>query len=192
MMPSDWTGDGHGMIGSYWEPIGSGPVALALWPASGALAEKPETVLLQAPGRQFWQAMYSPDWQWISFVAVRIDRPDRLEIGVIPASGASADSWTRIAADHEWPDKPRWAPDGRTLYFLSRKPAGYFNLWGVRMDPARATPAGEPFQITSFASPDLVIDPNMSSSEMDVRGRRLLLMMRKTTGNIWMLSGVDR
>jgi len=96
------------------------------------------------------------------------------------------------AGSHEWPDKPRWAPDGRTLYFLSRKPGGYFNLWGVRMDPLRATPVGEPFQITSFNSPGLMIDPDVGVSEMDVRGRRLLLMMRKTTGNIWTLSGVDR
>jgi hypothetical protein len=37
-----------------------------------------------------------------------------------------------------------------------------------------------------------MIDPDVGVSEMDVRGRRLLLMMRKTTGNIWTLSGVDR
>ena len=60
------------------------------------------------------------------------------------------------------------------------------------MDPLRATPVGEPFQITSFNSPGLMIDPDVGVSEMDVRGRRLLLMMRKTTGNIWTLSGVDR
>jgi hypothetical protein len=60
------------------------------------------------------------------------------------------------------------------------------------MDPMRATTVGDPFQITSFGSPSFAIDPNFGSSEMDVKGRRLLLMMRKATGNIWMLSGVDR
>ena len=54
------------------------------------------------------------------------------------------------------------------------------------------SPLGEPFQVTSFASPALIVDPNLGTSEMDINGRRLLLMMRKTTGNIWMLSGVDR
>lgn len=109
-----------------------------------------------------------------------------------PAQGAPAGGWTHIAPDHEWPDKPRWAPDGRTLYFISRKPAGYFNVWGVHMDLGRGTPVGEPFQVTSFNSPDLVIDPDLNSSEMDVRGRSLLLVMRRTTGNIWMLSETDR
>jgi hypothetical protein len=193
MMASDWTRDGNAVMGSYSrEQAGAGLVALAVWSMAGKMPEKPDRVLLEAPDRRFWQGNYSPDWRWISFVAERIDRPDTLEMGVIPASGAPANTWTRIAAGHSWPDKPRWAPDGRTLYFLSRKSAGHFNLWGVRMDPARGTPAGEPFQITSFASPDLVIDPNMGMSEMDVRGRRLLLMMRKATGNIWTLSGVDR
>jgi hypothetical protein len=154
MMASDWTRDGNAVMGSYSrEQAGAGLVALAVWSMAGKMPEKPDRVLLEAPDRRFWQGNYSPDWRWISFDAERIDRPDTLEMGVIPASGAPANTWTRIAAGHSWPDKPRWAPDGRTLYFLSRKSAGHFNLWGVRMDPARGTPAGEPFQITSFASP---------------------------------------
>jgi Tol biopolymer transport system component/DNA-binding winged helix-turn-helix (wHTH) protein len=192
MGPSDWTREGDAVIGSYMQTSGMGPVPLVLWRLTGEIPEQPDRVLLHAPGLRFWQPTYSPDWRWISFVAERIDRPDTLEIGVIPADGAPAGGWTRIASDHERPDKPRWAPDGRTMYFLSRKPAGYFNLWGTRMDPERGTPVGEPFQITSFNSPDQMIDPNVSSSEMDVRGRSLLLVTRKTTGNIWMLSGLDR
>ena len=192
MGPTDWTREGDAVIGSYMETAATGPVPLVLWRLTGKLPEQPDRVLLHAPGGRYWQPRYSPDWRWISFVAERIDRPDTLEMGVIPANGAPADGWTRIASDHEWPDKPRWGPDGRTLYVLSLKPAGYFNLWGVRMDPVRGTPVGEPFQITFFNSPDLIIDPNLASSEMDVRGRSLLLVTRKTTGNIWMLSGMDR
>jgi dipeptidyl aminopeptidase/acylaminoacyl peptidase len=192
MGPTDWTREGDAVIGSYMDTAQTGPVPLVLWRLTGKIPDRPDRVLLHGPGRRFWQPTYSPDWRWISFVAERIDRPDTLEMGVIPANGAPADGWTRVASDHEWPDKPRWAPDGRPLYFLSRKPAGLFNLWGIRMDPARGTPVGEPFQITSFNSPDLMIDPHTASSEMDVQGRSLLLVMQKTTGNIWMLSGVDR
>lgn len=192
MGATDWTRGGDAVIGSYFKTDGTGPVPLVLWRLTGDLPEKPERVLLDAPGRRFWQPRYSPDWRWISFVAERIDRPDTIEIGVIPASGTPAASWTRIAADHEWPDKPRWAPDGRTLYFLSPKPEGYLNVWGVRMDPARGSPIGEPFQVTFFASPTLIVDPDVGTSEMDVAGRNLLLVMLKTTGNIWTLSGVDR
>jgi Tol biopolymer transport system component len=193
MMPTDWTPDGSALLGSYWEPLLTGPVALVLWPASGTVAVKPARVLLNAPGHRFWQATFSPDGRWISFVVQRPNEDRRLEMGVVAFGGAGPDGWTRIAADHEWPDKPRWAPDGRTLYFLSKKPAGYFNLWGVHMDPEHAKPVGEPFQITRFDSPAFMIDPEIAgSSEMDVGGRRLALTMRSVSGSLWMLSGVDK
>ena len=34
-------------------------------------------------------------------------------------------------------DKPRWAPDGRTLYFLTSR-GGFYNLAGIRFDPDSA------------------------------------------------------
>ena len=53
----------------------------------------------------------------------------------------------------------------RTLYFVSRKPTGYYiNVWGVRIDPVTGTPASEPFLVSHFDSPDLAIDPEMSRS----------------------------
>jgi hypothetical protein len=161
MMASDWTSDGSALLGSYWEPLGTGPVTLVLWPASPIAAVKPDRVLLNAPGHRFWQARFSPDGRWISFV---VERPNDggVELGVVAAGGAGPGGWTRIAADHEWPDKPRWGPDGRTLYFLSNKSAGYFNLWGVHLDPAHGKPVGEPFQITHFDSPAFMIDPDMA------------------------------
>ena len=59
-----------------------------------------------------------------------------------------------------WPNKPRWSSDGKTLYFLSKKSAGRFNVWAVRMDPG---PAGEPFQLTHFDGPGVPIDPDVSN-----------------------------
>ena len=70
---------------------------------------------------QFWQARFSPDDRWISFVAESTTRARPAVPRVTPASGAARGEWTRIAADHDWPDKPRWSPDGKTLYFLSEK-----------------------------------------------------------------------
>ena len=80
-----------------------------------------------------------------------------------------------------WPDKPRWAPDGRTLYFISRRPTWSFNLWAVRFDPERGTPVDEPFALTQFDSPSLVISPDMARSEMDVSSRHAVLTMKTVT-----------
>jgi Tol biopolymer transport system component len=77
----------------------------------------------------------------------------RVELFVAPAEGAEASKWIRIAPDHEWPDKPRWSPDGRTLFFLSRRPASFFNLRAIRFDPERGRPVGDAMPVTNFDSP---------------------------------------
>lgn len=98
-------------------------------------ADRPERILFGRSGSDLWQATLAPNARWVSFVAHAPDRPGGLELIVAPAGGSPPERWTRVAADHIWPDKPRWAPDGRTLYFISRRPSSYFNLWGVRFDP---------------------------------------------------------
>ena len=74
--------------------------------------------------------------------------------------------------------------------FLSRGADGYFNLWGVPIDPARGAQAGKPFQVTHFSSPDWRIDPNMGNAEIGVASGRLVLPMQSVKGSIWLLSGV--
>jgi dipeptidyl aminopeptidase/acylaminoacyl peptidase len=102
-----------------------------------------------------------------------------------PASGAPEADWVRLATDHAWPDKPRWAPDGRTLYFISQKPGGYYNVWALPMDSIGGKPDGTPFQVTHFDSPALMIDPKMSNSEIDVTRKYLALTMVSANGSVW-------
>ena len=75
-------------------------------------AAAPSRVLLATGDKQFWQGRYSPDGRWVSFVAFDAGREASLELGITPADGRSGSTWTRIAAEHAWPDKPRWSPDG--------------------------------------------------------------------------------
>jgi hypothetical protein len=112
---------------------------------------------------------------------------------VMPSSGAPRQSWVRVAGALPTADKPRWAPDGRTIYFVARH-ASYsgYNVWGVRFDSARGIPGDEPFRVTSFDSVTLAIDPRMSVSEIGVSSDRLVLPMVSVTGNVWMLDNVDK
>ena len=52
--------------------------------------------------------------------------PPESALYIVPASGGA---WTRITNSKNWDDKPRWSPDGRTIYFVSRH-GGFNNLWG--------------------------------------------------------------
>ena len=188
---SDWTRDGRSILGSYWDPQDTGPVFLVLWPAPPAVAAQPQRIVLRSPNHRFWQARLSPDDRWISFVAEATQEPGQLSLGVVAVPGDPQREWTRIAADHEWPDKPRWSTDGKTLYFLSKKPTGRFNVWAVRMDPVHGGPVSEPFQITRFDDSGVTIDPDVNTAEMDVAGHSLAVTLKNVTGSIWMLSGVQ-
>jgi WD40-like Beta Propeller Repeat len=109
---------------------------------------------------------------------------------VAPASDPSR--WTQVAADHPWPDKPRWSPDGRTLYFISRWPRSYFNLWAMSFDPERGIVVGQPFALSDFKSPRFMISPHVDRTAMSVSARQTILTMESVSGNIWMLDNVDR
>jgi hypothetical protein len=52
--------------------------------------------------------------KWIGFGVATLHRGN--EIGVIPVAGNELRTWTPVAPDHAWVDKPRWSPDGRTLF----------------------------------------------------------------------------
>ena len=191
MVPWDWAPDDKAVLGSWHEQGGIDQYILAIWPIGPRMATRPERVILESSGVNFWQARYSPNNRWVSFVAQRMRNPGTVEIGIVAAGSNRATTWTRILENHVWPDKPRWSPNGRTLYFLSRGADGYFNLWGVPIDPARGAQTGKPFQVTHFSSPDWRIDPDMSNAEIGVASDRLVLPMQNVKGSIWLLSGVS-
>ena len=190
VLPHDWAPDDEAILGS-WLEQGLDNNVLVIWPIGPMMATRPERVLLESSGVNFWQARYSPDNRWVSFVAQRMRNPGTVEIGIAAAGSNRATTWTRILEDHAWPDKPRWSPDGRTLYFLSRGADGYFNLWGVPIDPAHGSQTGKPFQVTHFSSPDWHIDSYMGNAEIGVARGKLVLPMQSVKGSIWLLSGVS-
>jgi hypothetical protein len=91
--------------------------------------------------------------------------------------------WTPITEGKYWDDKPRWSPDGRTLYFISSR-AGFFNVWGIRFDPDKGQPVGEPFRVTAFENPGQMIYPVMTDLEMALAENRLVLPIMQVSGSI--------
>jgi hypothetical protein len=152
--------------GEFLKPLNGGLAVLALWPTSNPDAAAPDRVLIAEPRASIWQGRISPNGRWLSFVVERQSAPGWLEMAVAPFDSLSSDHWIRIAPDHQWPDKPRWALDGR--------------------------PIGEPFAITKIDSPALIISSKIGFTEMLLEARRLVLTMQSNTGNIWMLGNVDR
>jgi hypothetical protein len=140
-----------------------------------------------------WQARYSPDGRWIAFVTQFIDEPGRVDLVAMRAAGTPRADWVRLASSLETADKPRWAPDGKTVYFIARH-ASYsgYNVWGVHFDSVRGIPSPEPFRVTSIDSPTYMLDPRSAVAEFAVTRERLLLPMMTRASSIWMLDNVDR
>ncbi len=183
---SDWSPDGQWFLLVCSERPAGGRWQLCLAPASVIpVAESQARVLFADPHHDIYNATYSPDGRWILFQAVDTTTVGVSKIAVVPATGGQ---WTRVTEGKYWDDKPGWSPDGRTIYFLSKR-GGFQNVWGIRFDPVTGRPLGEPFQVTTFDSPGLMVQ---NFAKFSVARDRLLLPVTEVTGNVWMLENVDR
>lgn len=106
---------------------------LELWPTQNVTGTTSDRVLVEDAQAKLWQGRFSPDGRWLSFVTQPTDGPARTQLVVTPAAGAARADWTHIVPEHEGADKPRWAPDGRTIYFVSQQNTSFFNLWGSEL-----------------------------------------------------------
>jgi Tol biopolymer transport system component/DNA-binding winged helix-turn-helix (wHTH) protein len=194
-VPTDWTPDGTAVLGLFLSAApGTPPTSVALWSTSTPNAKQPERVLLSSPpNAQIWCAAFSPDARWILFTVLREVQNAGLSLELAVARpGTPPEQWVRIAPRHEWPDKPRWGADGKTIFFISTGSTPRLNLWSARFDPQSGRPIGEPQSLTHFDSAKMAISPYIDDSYLGVSPRHAVLQMTSVTGSIWMLENVDR
>jgi Tol biopolymer transport system component len=140
-------------------------------------------------GHNLWQPHFSPDGRWVVFLDESIHLVSTQSIiCVTPATGGP---WIPVTDGKFWDDKPQWAADGKTLYFLSRQ-GGFYDVWGIRFNSAEGKIAGDRFRVTNFASLSLTIPNNMGDVELSISRDKLALSMSQVSGSIWVLNDVDQ
>jgi hypothetical protein len=155
--------------------------------AAAPRAETSLRVIASSPDHNLYQGRFSPDQRWVSFIAANALNAGISVVNIVPAGGGD---WIRISDGKYFDDKPRWAPDGRTIYFLSNR-TGFFNLWGVRIDPRSGAPVGNPFQVTTFDNPSRMILPDVRNMDLALNDRHLILPMMERAGKIWILENPE-
>jgi len=130
-----------------------------------------------------WQATASPDMRWIAFNAHPRVNASTSTIFVVRAEGGP---WTPVTETRYWDDKPRWAPDGRTIYFVSSR-GGAFNVWGIGFDGNSGRLASAPFEVTNLGGPAREILSDPREMELALGTDRFVVPVREVSGGIWML-----
>ena len=188
MTPSDWSTDGKLILGSCrTRPDSSASVCSLPADIVGSSASALR-VIASDPGMNLWVPRFSPNQKWITFLGADVVDAPTSRVFV---AGADGGPWIPITDGQSFDDKPRWSPDGRTIYFISSQ-AGGLNVWGRRFDPAAGTPVGDSFRVTSFSGHDRILPSDISRIEFGVTGDRLFLPITERAGNLWVLDQANR
>jgi Tol biopolymer transport system component len=173
-----WSHDGRELVVSKWSEKTKKAEVWLLLLSSGLCTEQ----IAASPDYHLFQGQFSPDGRWVAFEAVQ-DVPNGREstIYVVPAHGGA---WIRVTDGRQWDDKPRWSPDGRRLYFISAH-GGFYNIWGNRFDPANGRVVGNPFQVTEFDNPALMVPIYIPDVGMSIAQGRLAVTVSQSSGSIW-------
>jgi Tol biopolymer transport system component len=187
MLPSDWSSSGDSILGSC-RFNRTERYSTCLLPVSGDLRSNAVRVIASDPKRNLFNQRFSPDQRWITFLAHDLMYSSTSTIYVVPATGGA---WRAMTDGTAFDDKPRWGPDGRVLYYVSKR-HGVKNVWAQRFDTVNGMPIGEPFPVTSFRSPQFLISPEAVQMDIAVTATHLLIPISESRGDIWMLDQVDR
>ncbi len=112
--------------------------------------------------------------------------PGRSRIFVAPVRDKGAvpeQEWITIA-DTGWDDKPRWSPDGNTLYFVSQRD-GFRCIWAQRLD-SRKRPLGAAIAVFhAHESKRFLSDIGPGDLSISVARDKIVFNMSERTGNLW-------
>jgi Tol biopolymer transport system component len=146
------------------------------------LVSRRQTPLLKHGAYSLLYARYSPDNRWVSFTARFTPNRARIEIAPVDGSKPVPESaWIDIAEEgiEDWAN---WSPDGRTLYFTSRRD-GHGCIWGQKLDAITRRPIGEAFAVQHLHGRVSYRQRGWSAA-----GGRIAMVLREDKGNIWMIS----
>jgi eukaryotic-like serine/threonine-protein kinase len=151
---------------------------------------KLRTPLLEHAKYLLWNPRFSPDDRWVCFNATE---PGRSRIFVAPVRDTGPvpeQEWITIA-DTGGDDKPRWSPDGNTLYFVSERD-GFRCIWAQRLD-SRKRPLGAAIAVFhAHQSQRSLFNVGPGDLSISVARDKIVFNMSERAGNLWLMNVAGR
>ncbi|HEY8549673.1 MAG TPA: hypothetical protein VIL35_06950 [Vicinamibacterales bacterium] len=143
-------------------------------------------LVLQRPPNDLWQAQFSPDNRWIVVLEpLPTTNRTRLWIARFEDSPTPPDRWVALTGGEHWDDKPRWSPDGNTIYFVSLRD-GFWCLWAQRLHPATRQPVGPARPVQHFHDARLSMNnTGFVGLETSLAHDRIVINLGELSGDIW-------
>jgi hypothetical protein len=133
-------------------------------------------------GVNTFSVQYAPDDRWLAFHRTV---EGTSHVFVAPFAGEQPPSekeWIPVALDEG--EKPQWAADGSTIYFVSSRD-GFSCIWGQRLDPVSKKPTGAPFAVYHAHTSRRSLT-NGFNEDLSVTANRIAFVLAEQTGSIWM------
>jgi Tol biopolymer transport system component/DNA-binding winged helix-turn-helix (wHTH) protein/predicted Ser/Thr protein kinase len=143
-----------------------------------------EGLFLDDPEYSIWLPHFSGDGRWVAFLAAKGER-SRIFAAPFRKGRVPRKEWISLS-DGQWDDKPYFAPDGRTIFFVSTRD-GYWCIWGQRLGPD-LHPSGSPFAVYHWHQRRRSLtNVPIFSFQTAVGPHMLAFNQAELTGNIWLL-----
>ena len=143
---------------------------------------------LKHPKYGLYQAGFSGDGEWITFVVAAAPERTRLAIAkFLPGTPPEERDWIFLTDGSTLDTRPRWSPDGKSLYFMSDRD-GSRCIYAQRLDAVSKRPVGPLVSIFHSHTARLSI-LNVGATGrlgLGVAEDKIVFNMGDITGNIWL------
>jgi DNA-binding winged helix-turn-helix (wHTH) protein/Tol biopolymer transport system component len=146
---------------------------------------------LSDPTGPISNAYFSQDDRWVVFkksAGGHIPRSQIFIARVRHGLPAPKGGWIMLTDTTFRDDKPRFSPDGSTVFFTSTRD-GYLCVWAQRLDPESKHPVGTPFAVEHFHNSEGHHGTGLQRDlELSVARNFLLLTLPQVRSTVWMTS----
>ncbi len=186
--PGGWTPDSRAVLTVQMD-IAAQHYEISLIPAGGG----PPSPLLECEGCRLDNPSISRDGRWLLFTTLNSGSQNLMTAAFRSDSRINMNEWNQLIAGADGGVlSPRFSPDGRLVYYVSRRD-GWSCVWAQPVSPDTGGPAGDPFGVYHSHSFSSSIDFGKTAGTpyIAVTDDRLILSYGETRGNVWMYEDVE-